>query len=88
MGSLGSGDTSKSPDRRISDRSKQIHALRVQKDVQGLQKLALEIKAEWLATKRIEYYPVIRDVCLALNSTRTTEPGIAEAIRDLAVAAH
>lgn len=64
-----------------------VGELRAKKDVKGLQKLAAEIKAEWMPKKNAAYYPVILEVCVAMNSLRTTEPGIDESIRDLAVAA-
>ncbi len=82
------GDVDQSPSAaRVTELRKKIEALRAKKDVTGLRLLGAEVKAEWLAKKSPAYYPVILDVCLAMNSTRTTEPGIDEAIRDLAVAA-
>lgn len=82
------GDVDQSPSAaRVTELRKKIEALRAKNDVTGLRLLGAEVKAEWLAKKSPAYYPVILDVCLAMNSTRTTEPEIDEAIRDLAVAA-
>jgi hypothetical protein len=74
-------------DGRISELRNQIAALRAKTDVKGLQQLGVEIKAEWLAKKSSAYYPAILDLCLAICSTRKTESGINESIRDLVVAA-
>ena len=82
--SPGDGGGAKTPPGgRIAVLRKQIETLRTKKDVQGLQKLGAEIKAEWLAKKSPTHYQAILDLCLAICSTRTTEPGINESIRDL-----
>jgi hypothetical protein len=84
----GDGGDVKSPAAgRIAELRKQIAALRAKTDVKGLQKLGVEIKAEWLANKSPTHYQAILELCLALSSTRTTEAGINESIRDLVVAA-
>lgn len=62
---------------------KRIGALRATKNLAGLRQLVTEAKTEWLLAKGGEYYPVILELCLALNST--TRPELYEAMRDLAV---
>jgi hypothetical protein len=84
----GDGGGAKSlPDGRIAELRKQIASLRAKTDVKGLRQLGVEIKAEWLANKSPTHYQAILELCLAMSSTRTTEPGINESIRDLVVAA-
>src|SRR6266516_812307 len=72
---------------RIAELRKQIATLRAKPDVKGLQQLGVAIKAEWLAKKSPTHYQAILELCLAISSKRTTEPGVNEFIRDLAVAA-
>jgi hypothetical protein len=84
----GDGGGSKAPHAiRIAELRKQIAALRAKTDVKGLQQLGVEIKAEWLANKSPTHYQAILELTLAMSSTRTTEAGINESIRDLVVAA-
>jgi hypothetical protein len=78
----------KSPlNRRIQDLHEHVKDLRAKADVPALKQLGADVKAEWLKAKSSEYFPVIFDICLALNSCRTAEPGIAQTIEDLALAA-
>ena len=81
------GEAKSPPDGRIAELRKQIAVLRAKSDVKGLQQLAGEIKTEWLAKKSPTHYRAILDVCRAMSSKRTTEPGINETIRDVVVAA-
>jgi hypothetical protein len=85
--SPGEGGDAKSSNARIAELRKQIVTLRAKPDVKALQQLGVEIKAEWLAKKSPTHYRAILDLCLAISSTRTTEPDVNELIRDLAVAA-
>src|SRR5665213_774166 len=78
------GDTAAPKQEQVRTLRKQIDALQTAKDVGGLRKLAAQAKAEWLPTKNAEYYPVILDLCVALNSTAPTPEGY-EAMRGLAV---
>ncbi|HYH65283.1 MAG TPA: hypothetical protein VD866_11365, partial [Urbifossiella sp.] len=64
-----------------------IAGLRTGNDLRGIQRVGEEVRAAWRATKSPAYYPAILDVCLAMNSTRTTEPGVNEAIGSLALEA-
>ena len=82
-----SGMAKRLDDERIAGFHKTIKLLRAKKDVKGLQKLGEEIKAEWSAKKSAALYPVILEVCVALNSARTTEPGVDQFIQELVVAA-
>jgi hypothetical protein len=82
----GEGGDAKSPHVvRIAELRKQIATLRAKPDVKGLQQLSGAIKAEWLANKSPTHYQAILELCLAISSTRTTEPGVNESIRDLVV---
>jgi hypothetical protein len=83
---VGGGETAPS-DGRIAELRKQIADLRNKRNVKGLQQLGVQIKAELLAKKNPAYHQLILDLCLAMCSTRTTEPGINELVRDLAIAA-
>jgi hypothetical protein len=78
------GETAAPQQAQVRALRKQIDALQAAKDVDGLRKLAAEAKTEWLPAKNAEYYPVILDLCVALNSTAPTPEGY-EAMRGLAV---
>jgi hypothetical protein len=80
------GDAKSPPNVRIAELRKQIATLHAKPDVKGLQQLSGAIKAEWLANKSPTHYQAILELCLAISSTRTTEPGVNESIRDLVVA--
>ncbi|HEY7154340.1 MAG TPA: hypothetical protein VH575_10320 [Gemmataceae bacterium] len=56
-------------------------------DLNSLRQLVTEAKTKWLAdvTKGAEYYPVILELCLAVNSMASTRPELYDAMRDLAV---
>jgi hypothetical protein len=71
----------------IRELRKRVNTLRAANDLAGLCQLAAEAKDKWLPTKSAEYYPVILELCLALNSMAPTKPEAYEAMRDLAVAA-
>ncbi|MBA4191792.1 MAG: hypothetical protein C0467_27755 [Planctomycetaceae bacterium] len=65
--------------------SKRIESLKVAKDVAGLRQLVKDAKNEWLPTKNAEYFPIILELCVAVNTTASLQPDAYKEMRELVI---
>src|ERR1700687_4325709 len=83
----GDGDMNTSQSEHIRALREKIEKLQAGRDLIGLRQLVTQAKDEWLKNKSADYYPVILELCLAVNSTAPTQQELCESMRDLAVSA-